>query len=146
MNDNAMTLIEPLDTEALSIGSNMELDRVLEIINHIDFVFNEVKAIRAKGQEALLDWVKYNGPFEFNGTKYCEGKTKTTKCINLAGCIELILNRVGGDFGEFVKLLSANAIKPGATKEVLGKDWETYFDVTFKDKIELKKIPTALLK
>lgn len=130
------------ETAALSIVEDMELDKVKEIMDVIDGAFRAMKEIKAKKDAALLEWIQANGEFEFGGNKYYVGRKKTVKCYDLSGCVESILSAAEGDWDEFVKSLSANAIKQAAAKTLLGEEeWKKYFDVKWKDTVELKKLP-----
>lgn len=135
-------------TTALTIhiihdGSTM--DQVLETMNAIDIILERAKEAKAAFNASLLEWVQVNGSFEFGGKKYFVGKKKKTRCINVAACIEAMLDKLGGDFDEFVKLLASQPIKHGAAREVLGDDWQIHFKTTIEEVLELKKIPTNLL-
>ena len=135
-------------TTALTITTIHEgstIDQVLETMNQIDIVLERAKEAKASFNADLLEWVQANGPFEFNGKKYFVGKKKKTRCVNVAATIEAILDRLDGDFNEFVQLLASQPIKHGAAREVLGEDWTIHFETTTKDVLELQTIPTNLL-
>lgn len=121
-------------------------EQVIETIDQIDCMMAHAKEVKAAFQASLLEWIQANDSFEFGGKKYFVGKKKKTKCKDVSRCIEEILEALGGDFDEFVKLLSSQPIKHGAAKEVLGADWDNHFEVTTEDKLEVKSIPTNLLK
>ena len=140
------TLLAPLTSEALSIHTDMSQDEVMEILNHIAFMREEVKAIYNMGQSALLEYIQANGSFEFNGNTYTAGKTKSVKCIDQGQCLEAVLEATGGDVDAIKKVLSTDAFKPTATMAVLGKAAEDHFTTTWGDKVVTKKIPTNLLE
>ena len=133
------------DIITIPICEESTLEQVLETMNQIDIVLERAKEAKANFKADLLAWIQASKPFEFGGKKYFVGKKKKTKCVNVAACIESLLDKLDGDFDEFVQLLASQPIKHGAAREVLGDDWTIHFETTTEDVLELKKIPTNLL-
>ncbi len=134
-----------IQNQVLAINTSMTVGEVMMVGNDVDFLLQHLKEIKKQHTEAVIEWIKVNGEFMVGDNLYKIGKTKTVKCLNLAKTVEAVLNACGGDFAEFVQVLSSGAFKPAATANVLGDDAEQHFLTTWKDKIELKKIPTNLI-
>ena len=133
------------DIITIPIHDGSTKEQVIETMDQIDCMMVHAQLAKAAFNANLLEWIQVNGSFEFNGKKYFVGKKKKTRCVNVAACIESLLDRLDGDFNEFVQLLASQPIKHGAAREVLGDDWTIHFETTTEDVLELKKIPTNLL-
>ncbi len=133
-------LIPPTIHEALT------QEQVITIMDQMACMAASIKEVQASHNAALLEWIQANGSFEFGGKTYIAGKKKSTRCTNDAACLEAIMEATGGDWEAFKAALKSQPVKPGAAKGLLGDDWDNHFEVTTEDKLEVKAIPTNLLK
>lgn len=97
-------------------------DQVIASIDLLASLKSRVKEIDANHKAALLAWLQYHGELEVGETRYYVGSEKHTKCNNNRTAIEAILTTCGGDVDSLASCISANGLKPGACKLVLGDD------------------------
>lgn len=135
-----------LHADVAMLTLDMTQDQVLELKDRVDATFEQIKATRDSLTIAMIEWLDNNGPIETPTTRYSCGKTKRIRCDNTRETLEAILVALEGDVDAVCKLLASQPIKPGACREVLGDKWDDYFTESWTDKLEVKSIPTHLLK
>jgi hypothetical protein len=134
--------ITPLERQVISLDVTSNKDFVLAVYDRVKFYSEEIKRVKQLCEDAMIAWIKQNGDLDAgNGVRYFCGKEKTTKCNNLPGAIEAILQASDGDFTKFCDALSSNAIKYGAAKKLLSADkYGQLFTVTERDDLNEKLI------
>ena len=132
-------LKQGLDAIAVSV-SRIEpaasMDEVLQSLMLVRFAKQAIAESEAKWKQAAIDWIKANGEIRFGSEKWWVGDSKTTKCIDVRKTVEALLEKTAGDFDHFCTMLSANALKPGACKKLLGDDFKDHFKIEVKEKLE----------
>ena len=69
---------------------------------------------------------------------------KRTTCNSVPLTVTGILAASGGDIGVLAQCLSSNAFKPGACRAVLGEQWNTYFTVDERKKLNEGSVKKSL--
>ncbi len=95
------------------------------VLARVGEIYRELKE---KVEAASIDFIERKGQVEDGEIRYYVGVNKTTKCKHLGLTCKALLDAVGGDVETMVTLLSTAAFKPGACREVLGDDWQKYFE------------------
>jgi hypothetical protein len=153
ITDNAIT-VRDVERQILTIGENATVEQVQEAITRVDWFMGMAREMKAKLEQALIEYIEANGDITIGTVRYYVGHPKETKCVNVAGAVEALLQATGGDFEKVCECLSGSAVKPGATRKVLPEDvfaglFETTEKVTLeegKPKKAVQKIDTKYLK
>ncbi len=125
-----MALLDPLDSEVMTIEPSLSVDEVMTIYERVQFAKQETRRIEADLKEAMVEYIQANGPIEVGTKKYYVGDDKTTKCVNVASTVNAILSATYGDVGRLAELMSAQPFKHGACKMVLTADMHSQLFVT----------------
>lgn len=143
--DDALSLIA---TECTGIQDTLTNEQVLSIYDRIKFYQSELKTLRDRAESAMMEWIKVNGDLVVSDSvRYYVGTSKTTKCTNIPGAVEKIMEATGGDFTRFCDVLASGAIKHGAAKKVLDpKTYAELFKVTESDKLEEGVLDKKLIR
>jgi hypothetical protein len=131
--------LQVLTNDIKLLDTDLSHDEVLSVYNRVLAARAAIAALKKRMDEALIDWIKVNGPLFIGDQMVYAGKDKRTKCVDIPGCLEAILTEVGGDFTAFCSLLASQPIKYGAAKQVLGDQWSRYFVVEEGDKVKVKE-------
>jgi len=141
-------LLAPVEFAVVALSEDTPAEAVLEVYDRCRFYLAEIKRIQKLCEAFMIEKIKHDGPLEVReGVKYVVTTDKTTKCVDLPGTVEALMGAVDGDFSRFCGVLSANAIKTEAARKVLSIDqYEQFFKVTFKDKLEGGEKADKLIK
>ena len=123
------TDLATVSEQCRSITADMSIEQVMDIRNDLMVIEDRVREAKKSLNAALMEYIEANGPFQVGEVKYYVGEKKKTVCVDVPTCIEALLTRLGGDFGEFCKLLASQPLKPGAARGVLEKEWDQHFRV-----------------
>lgn len=123
-------------------GGKLDVERIRDIRQQIDFAKQQVKRLEEMWDSAMLEHVQAVGPVVIGDIRYYAGTKKVTKCRSL----EVTLGKFIG-VGEVVDEhtlrnladhLSSNAFKPGAARLSMPPDqWDECFVV--EEQAELKE-------
>jgi hypothetical protein len=121
---SAICLLEP----------DAPIELVADIHGQVENFLRLAKELKAQCDEHMKAWIKTNGPLVLgdNVTKLVK-QEKSEKPRDLRQAIEACLLACSGDFDTFAGLISANGIKPGAAKRLLGDKFEEVFETTWRD-------------
>jgi hypothetical protein len=97
------------------------------------------KCITVIRKKKFVEWIEQNGREIIIGSTKCYvGSETTTKCNSVPQAAEAIFLAVGGDIEAFKNCLASDAFKPGACKKILADEFNKYFTVTVKPKLDEK--------
>jgi hypothetical protein len=103
-----------------------------------------VRQALADGETMLVEWFEANPgqSFKVNDSLVFLGEKRSpAKPRDKVAAMDALLSRVGGDLEAFAELLSANALKPGACKQMLGEEFDAYFEVAVSPAVKEGKRP-----
>jgi len=131
-------LLAPVRVEVTRISEASTDEDWLLALNNITAYIAELMRLKAVLMAVGLEIVTLRGPIKVRpGVVYRKTNPKTTKCTDLPGAVEALLDASGGDFGKFVNVLSSGAIKPGAASKVLSPEaYKRFFLTTYPDTLE----------
>lgn len=138
--------LEPLETAIARIEPTTPIDDVAYALNRLDSYMQFGRELKQRLEEAVIDWIQANGDLVIGDVRYYVGVRKTTKCIDVAAAVDALLAASGGDMQAFVACLASDALKHGAAKKVLGEQWDRYFKVEAKPKLENEQPKKELMK
>ena len=122
-----------------SLATEEDAGNAMEVLSLMKVLVKQAREDVKTGEQAVMAWMKANGITDLEVSediRYYVGTVKRTKILDLRATAEAILDATGGDLDAFCEALSANAIKPGHAKKLLGKAWGDHFDVT--EELDLK--------
>lgn len=140
MND-----IADVETDIASIQPELTPDQVAAVLVRADGYIRRALDLKKQLEAALLEYVQERGPIEIGTVRYYAGTKKTTKCKDVASCLESLLTACGGDLGLVAQALAAQPVKHGAASKILGdadyvRLFETVEEPDLKDGKPLKKL------
>jgi hypothetical protein len=146
--------ITKLENDGLRIAADTPIDEIARIKNALDAMKERIKEVDALITSQLIQRIKEAGPFVIGFDRYYVGRKKLTpKCVDVAKGCEWVLTKTGGDWDKFISFLSAQPIKYGAAKTLLGEElWNELFKVEEVDELrtepadKLCKADTRFLK
>lgn len=129
------------DTDAIAVAvrkidATATVDDVAEALALLAGMKERIKDLEAELEERMVDYVSDHGSITIGETRYWVGPRKTTRCVNVPGAIQALLEATGGDFETFCTFLSSQPLKHGACREPLGEQWPFYFQT--QEELELK--------
>lgn len=127
--------MEDLETAIITTSPDDDTHKLLELYFRLKAYIERGRDMKLMLEEKLVENLSANGPVMVGDVQYRAGVKKTTKCQNLPGAVQALLESVGGDFDAFCQCLSSNAIKYGAAREPLGDRWDEFFKV--EEQLEL---------
>lgn len=127
--------MEDLQDAIITINPDADTQALLELYFRLKAYIERGRDMKLMLEEKLVENLSANGPVMVGDVQYRAGVKKTTKCMNLPGAVQALLESVGGDFDAFCQCLSSNAIKYGAAREPLGERWDEFFKV--EEQLEL---------
>jgi hypothetical protein len=143
---------DQIQTALARIDPASSLDLLLEAFDKLDAIRAWLKERDAEMDALALEWIRANGTLRFqrpDGTAVERrlAKKKTTKCIDIPGTIQELLETVDGDFDRFCTFLASQPIKYGAAREALNPAmYDVLFQTTEEDDVKVVKIDTRFLK
>lgn len=152
MNDETTQqpdLLNRLETDVTELATrdDLTMDDLLMLYMKLDGVIKRARDAKAQLESFMVGWMPAHCPEARIGDElFCVGKRKTEKDRNVGATIRAILEAVGGDEQALMDCLSVNAVKAGAAKKVLGDRFDDFFETTYGDKLEVKRINTKFIK
>ena len=149
---NELTQSDPLELMEREVALLKELpplepDDVLLLRGKAEEAARRLKQLRDGIDDVLLAWLKANGgKYESGEWRYVAAPDKSYKAKNIRDAVDATLQACGGDVDAFVSCLSANALKPGAVRKVLGDKFDDYFETVVGDKVKVQAINTKFIK
>lgn len=119
MSSNLIKHPDVLDKLETGIATQ---DDALIAITTLAAMKQAMKELGHRIETALIQWINDNGEIECGDIRYYVGTESVTKCNDLGQAVQAILRAVGGDVDLFVSCLSSGALKPGASRAMLGDD------------------------
>lgn len=130
--------VEALALRVVEMETTTAKEEVLDLREILAFMAGQMKELRERLDEKLIDWIDANGAIQVGSRRIYVGTKKDTKCRALKPALQALMESSGGDWEQFCACLSSNAIKYGAAKTVMTPDvWATHFEVV--EKTELKE-------
>ena len=116
-------------------------------ISRISAVKRAAREWAEQMEGSICKWIEQNGDLMVPGSdvRYYVGSKRTARCVNTVKCFLALLEATGGDVTEAAAAISANGIKSGAAKVLLGAEWDAYFVVEQEDRMQEGK-PIRRLK
>jgi hypothetical protein len=122
-------------------------DQLLLALGRIEEIVRECKRLKEMWEPVMQRWLEANGGKLVVGDwRYTAGRDKSEKPNDMEETVTAIYEACGGDYKAFVGTLSANAIKPGAAKKLLGERFDDLFTVTYSDRVKVQCVNTKFLK
>lgn len=130
MEDTSITRL------AAELADSDQVEDAIELLGRIEQFTKLAKELRAMGEEAVLDFIRRNGDFEFGNIRYYAGDTKRTKPRDLKVLSEEIIVATGGDIHAFAEYLSSNPFKTGPCRKLFGEDFDKFFETKVVPKLK----------
>jgi hypothetical protein len=142
------------DVTALAERDDLTADEVFLLREKLSGVIKRAKDALATVDTFIVGWLptQPDPRFFIADTEYFVAPKKKIKCRSISAAVKAIFEAAGGDEQAFCDTLSANAIKYGEARKLLGDDFEKYFETQIemgldhKPVKELKSINTRFLK
>lgn len=131
-------LLAPVESDVIMLDENASPETLMQTYETIKFYQECLKRLKLMVEAAMMGKIKQSGPLIVReGVRYVVGTDKMTKCKDVAGAVNAVLDATGGDLAALNMVLSANAIKHGAAKKVLPLDvYGKFFEVITKESLE----------
>lgn len=146
-----MTDIQQCDASVTAIGPDAPVESVVETICLIDGMMSRIKDLKAQLESRAVEWIKANGEFAIGDVRYYVGTPKVTKCRDVRGAVESVLELTGGDLGRLVDCLASGALKHGTVRKLMDElgataRFDELFDVTYDEALKEGKLQKADVK
>lgn len=99
-------------------------DDALSALTFIARLKELTKQLNQQVEDGVIAFIQAHGDIEMGTVRWYVGPNKSTKCVNVKGAVEALMNATGGDFDAFCECLASGALKHGACSKVLSP--ETY--------------------
>ncbi len=137
MSDDGLFEIQ---TSIDAITDKADAQIILDLINKVDWIGSRSRELKKELEPKLIAWIEANGDIEVGTVRYYIGNNKKDKCNDLPLTVQALFTACGGDFETFCSVLSANAIKAGAAKKLIGEDkFAKLFDTIIEKDIKTGK-------
>lgn len=136
----------------VSGSESVRPDDVLILLNSASALEAEVETLCKSARKISADWIKENGPLQSGNLRWSMAKSKSYKCRSNSDAINKLLaaaanQRPDEDAWSIVEqCLSANAIKPGAARTLLGDTFGEVFDTIESEELKLTKTNMDFVK
>jgi hypothetical protein len=135
-NDTTLSTADQIENQILAINDEATADHVADVLTRLDAYMQRGKALRETLEPLLTEWIKAHGELRIGEVRYYVGPKRTTKCIDVPGCVEALLIASGGDFGTLCEFFASQPLKYGACKEPLGEAWAKFFNVVVEEELK----------
>lgn len=132
-----------IEESELGGGAPIPVDALLTVGDSLDALISTAKAVKQRWTDAMIRHINRYGRIEYGGdntiTWYVTRGDKKIKCMDVVGCCNYCLEVLDADpkkFADFVNLIAADGIKPGAAKKFLGAAYETFFVEEWPDRLQ----------
>lgn len=126
-----------LTTEITVLGETTPTETLLEAGDKIARLGEVYKEVKQLWEAKMIERIESFGPIQDGDWLYRVGNPPETKCVNLPGTVQALLETLGGDFDRFCEHLSSGAIKHGAARQTLADaDFHRLFTVTREPELQ----------
>jgi hypothetical protein len=137
---------DAIEATILTAASGEAFHEAYSQVNALDA---RLKELKQQLEQAAIEHIDANGPFEVGEIRYVVGKDKEVKVRSVKDTAAVILGLGGPEALE--QCLAASAFKSGATKTVLDQlgspeQFDELFDTTYKPRLRVKLLNTKFLK
>lgn len=127
-----------------AIVPTMTRDEVLARQTMVQGMLSRLREIKADMDAGIIEWIEANGDLVVDeNTRYYVGKETKYKCKDLRATIEMLL--CGFSVEDLVTVLSANAIKAGALKKMIG-NFDDHFETVVTPDLKTGRPKKTLAK
>jgi hypothetical protein len=140
-----------IETAITRIDAGSPPDAVLEAIDKLDAIRAWLRERDAELDAALREWLRVHGTLRLerpDGSvlSWRLAKKKTTRCVDVPGAIQALLEVVEGDFERCCEFLAAQPVKYGSASKVLNPaQYELLFVTTEEDEVKPTKLDSRFL-
>jgi hypothetical protein len=133
-------------------GDGSTRDDVLSLLNAASLLESETGQAVRQARDVAGQWILSNGPVQSGNMRWTMATGKSYKCRSNSDAISKLLaaaaeKRPEADAWSVVEeCLSANAIKPGAARTLLGNAFGEVFDTVQSTELKLTKTNTDFIK
>lgn len=143
VNDNLVGQVHQAIAK-MEAGTATEPD-VLTAINLHTRLKEITKGLGYLIDNAAVEYINKNGDITCGDIRYYVGTTTYTKCKDVKGTLQTLLDVTGGDLEKIATCLASDAWKAGATRVVLVDQFDTCFST--EKRMEMKEgKPVAVKK
>jgi hypothetical protein len=135
----------PLAAAVAEMDLTATAEDMILVLGRVQEAQRELKLMREHVEARLVEKLRTlpGRAVQFGTVKYYVGAEKKVKCRDVRLAILALMDAAGGDFAAFSDTLSANAIKQGAAKKVLGPAFDQHFETTTEEVLEEGKAKPA---
>src|SRR4051812_45324984 len=118
------------DVTALAEHDDLTADDLCLLLTRLDGIAKRTRGAKAQLESFLLTWLPTQPvkELQIGEVRYYVGPKTKEKCRNVPAAVTALYEATGGDYEAFCDCLSANAIKYGAAKKVLGEKYHDFFE------------------
>ena len=130
------------DLEARVLAFELTPESIHAVWGAVGVAEGLIKGIRNILLDRVREYIEENGEFEIDEMLYRIAKgSKSTKCPDVKGSSQKLLELFAGDLEMFLECLGSGALKPGQVRDFLksiGKEseWENMFVVEVKETVQ----------
>jgi hypothetical protein len=124
---------------------DLTAEDMILVLGRVQEAQRELKTMKEHVEAKLVEKLRTlpGKSVQFGTIKYYVGVEKKVKCRDVRLAILALMDAAGGDFAAFSDALSANAIKQGAAKKMLGPAFDRFFETTTEEVLEEGKAKPA---
>lgn len=120
----------------ITCNEDSSLDDLAAMNSAIEFAYERAKENRKARDDIFIAYINKHGPFTLGTVRYWLTKPKTVKCKDPGKAFLAVMDACGGDVDAIGRTLSANALKVGQCRTLLGAEFDTHFETIVRDKLE----------
>jgi hypothetical protein len=120
------------DVTALAERDDLTADDLCLLLTKLDGIAKRTRDAKAQLENFLLTWLPTQPvkELQIGEVRYYVGPKSKEKCRNVPAAVTALYEATGGDYEAFCDCLSANALKHGACRKVLGDAYADHFETT----------------
>lgn len=129
----------------LNEGTNVSPADVAELYMRLRVAQKRLADLRSTVEAAIIEWIEDNGPVDMGEAELVTRLDKKERIRDPDEALLEALTRLEYDADQIAKVLSRNALKPGACEAIIGKDFrEKHFAVETTKRLDDSKVKKKL--
>jgi hypothetical protein len=110
-----------IERQVLAVSMESRVDELCAAIDAADWLLARAKEVDRLKKEVAIAWIDRHGEFDFGAAHYSVGYSYDVKCLDVPQTGHAVLAAAGGDFDQFLSVLTSQPFKHASVRSFVGK-------------------------
>jgi hypothetical protein len=110
-----------IEAQVLQLTPQSSLDQLCAALDAADWLMARARTVHQLMKQIAINWIDQHGEFDIGDIHYSVGYCTTVKCADVSQVGHAVLIAAGGDFDQFLTVLTSQPYKHATVRNIIGK-------------------------